>query len=479
MCRNLAHGGRRCSRANRTRFWRTKVTERLARNRRVAGLHPERADVLDELVCRDLRELERIAESVAKYGECVTDHHIPLEGDVQGLVRAFRRDGMDPILVGGSVRDSLLSGAVPKDLDFEVYGAGTEKVASVARKLGKASEVGQAFGVVKLVLPDGQDIDLSVPRRDNKVGTGHRGFRVDTDPAMTVAEAAARRDFTINAMSYDPRLGVLIDPYGGRDDLDARILRHVSPAFSEDPLRVLRAMQFAGRYGMDLHPDTAALCAQLRDESRSIPVERVRGEWGKWASKSTRPSSGLRVLAETSWDRDVTGLHEANTPEVQSAVDRAAELASPGKLDRLTLLPAVVARAMSETDARGFLDSAVEGSSAQRRALDMSHERPLALTVEHAREQALDTRSTLRERIAVSQAYGEPSADAAYEAASQAGVLDGPEPDILDGRDILAASGRKPGPWVGELIGQARLAQARGDFRDKDAALSWLSEALT
>lgn len=478
MCRDVAHGGRRCPRANRTRMWRTKVTERLARNKRVAQQCPDRAQTLNEMVERDQDILSRFDEAVVKYGECVIGHDIELSGAVPDMVRAFRREGLDPLLVGGSVRDSLLEGAQPKDLDFEVYGGGTERVAMLARKLGKASEVGQAFGVVKLVLSDGQDIDLAVPRRDNKVGSGHRGFRVDTDPLMTVSEASSRRDFTINAMSYDPRLGVLIDPHGGLDDLGDRVLRHVSPAFAEDPLRVLRAMQFAGRYAMTLHPDTASLCATLREEGKTLPVERVRGEWKKWASKSKSPSFGLRALHDSLWDRDVTGLVEANTPAVREAVDRSVQVSSAWGVHRDILLPAVVARAMSEEDARTFLNQAVEGASLQRRALAMSRPSPLPNTVEHAREIALNTRCTLRESLAVAVSHEEEGSMEAYQVAGLAGVLDGPEPDLLSGEDILSSGRRKPGPWVGKAVAEARLAQARGVFRDHDAALGWASRAV-
>jgi len=123
------------------------------------------------------------------------------------------------------------------------------------------------------------------------------------DPALSDAEAAARRDFTLNAIALDPFTGELIDPHGGQADLRARMLRHTGPAFIEDPLRVLRAMQLAARFNLALAPETAALCRSIANTFVELPVERVWGEWEKWSVKSAKPSRGLAVLEETGWLR--------------------------------------------------------------------------------------------------------------------------------------------------------------------------------
>jgi tRNA nucleotidyltransferase (CCA-adding enzyme) len=114
-------------------------------------------------------------------------------------------------------------------------------------------------------------------------------------------EAAARRDFTLNAIAIDPFSGALIDPLGGESDLRARVLRHTGPAFADDPLRVLRAFQLAARYDLRLAPETAQLCREMVATYAELPVERVWGEWAKWAGDSARPSRGLEVLEETGW----------------------------------------------------------------------------------------------------------------------------------------------------------------------------------
>jgi tRNA nucleotidyltransferase (CCA-adding enzyme) len=133
------------------------------------------------------------------------------------------------------------------------------------------------------------------------VAPGHKGFAVDFDPALTPRDAAARRDFTINALMFDPRRRELLDAFGGRADLERRILRHTSPAFAEDPLRVLRGMQFAARFQLTAASETLSLCRAMKSSHGELAVERIREEWFKWAAQSTRPSAGLRFLADTEW----------------------------------------------------------------------------------------------------------------------------------------------------------------------------------
>jgi tRNA nucleotidyltransferase (CCA-adding enzyme) len=124
---------------------------------------------------------------------------------------------------------------------------------------------------------------------------------VAPEPGLGDAEAAARRDFTLNAIAYDPFADAIIDPHGGREDLARRVLRHTSAAFAEDPLRVLRGFQLAARFDLTLAPETAEVCRAIAPAYAELPVERVWGEWEKWAAKALRPSRGLTVLAETGW----------------------------------------------------------------------------------------------------------------------------------------------------------------------------------
>lgn len=227
---------------------------------------------------------------------------LQLPADLRAMLDAVRRVGR-PRLVGGGVRDWLL-GHAPKDFDVEVAGVDFETLQRTLAPFGATDVVGHSFGVIKVrSAASGEEYDFSLPRRESKTGAGHRGFAVAPDPALSDAEAAARRDFTVNAIALDPFTHALIDPHHGQRDLEARVLRHTSAAFVEDPLRVLRGFQLAGRFDFTLAPETAALCRSIAAAFAELPVERIWGEWAKWAEKATRPSRGLAVLEETGWLR--------------------------------------------------------------------------------------------------------------------------------------------------------------------------------
>lgn len=223
---------------------------------------------------------------------------VPIPTQLHPVLRALGRVGR-PRLVGGCVRDALL-GKATGDIDIEVGGVTFDDLVATLRPFGATDVVGRSFGTVKLRL-DQELFDFSLPRRESKVGAGHRGFRVEPDPALSDAAAAARRDFTINAMAWDPSSEALIDPFDGANDLKKRVLRHTSDAFAEDPLRVLRGMQLAARFDLRLAPETVSVCRAMVATHDELPVERIWGEWNKWATLARRPSAGLRVLEETTW----------------------------------------------------------------------------------------------------------------------------------------------------------------------------------
>ena len=239
---------------------------------------------------------------------------LALPAGLRRLVEALRAAGGRPYVVGGAVRDALL-GLPLADFDVEVFGLPAERLAGVLSTVGKVDAAGQAFTVYKLSgLPDVRGaVDVSLPRRDSKVGPGHKGIAVVGDPDLPVEEAARRRDFTINALLYDPFREELIDPHGGRRDLESRILRAVDPdTFGEDPLRALRAVQLAARFELTVDPATATLCAVM--PLVELPAERVFGEIEKLLLKARRPSIGFALMKE--W-----GMLPAVGPELLSLAE--------------------------------------------------------------------------------------------------------------------------------------------------------------
>ena len=220
-----------------------------------------------------------------------------LRAAVAEIARLVRGAGGRALMVGGAVRDLMLGGEV-KDVDVEVFGVGPERLMSILAGRFDFDQCGVAFGVLKLKR---FAIDVSLPRRESKRGLGHRAFMVASDPALTVAEAARRRDFTVNAMYLDPLEGEFEDPYGGAEDLRRGILRRVSSAFAEDPLRVLRGMQFAARFELTPDADTLAACRAMTPEG--LAAERLFEEWSKLLLKGKRISRGLAFLRDAGWTR--------------------------------------------------------------------------------------------------------------------------------------------------------------------------------
>ena len=216
---------------------------------------------------------------------------------VKTVAEIVRRAGGRALLVGGCVRDGLLGGE-PKDFDIECFGISAADLRSALSAKFELDLVGASFGVIKL---HGHDIDVATPRRETKLGLGHRAFEMECDPTLTIEEASARRDFTINAIYRDPLTGEVLDPWNGRADLERRMLRHVGVHFGEDPLRVLRGMQFVARFGLDPAPETIEVCRAMTPEG--LASERLMGEWSKLLLQGVEISKGLRFLRDTGWVR--------------------------------------------------------------------------------------------------------------------------------------------------------------------------------
>ncbi len=220
-----------------------------------------------------------------------------LEQVVHDVALAVHAHGGRALIVGGWVRDRL-RGVPSKDVDLEVFGVGQEAIATLLAPFGRVQAVGQSFPVYKLIPPPGgAEIDVALPRRESKRGRGHKAFEVQGDPAMSLSDAARRRDFTINAISWDPLSGAYEDPFGGRRDLERRLLRAIDPAtFGDDSLRVLRAVQFAARFEFALDEATAALCRDIPLDD--LPGERLWGEVEKLLLQAERPSLGFTLAQD-------------------------------------------------------------------------------------------------------------------------------------------------------------------------------------
>lgn len=446
---------------------------------------------------------------------------------IQPLLVAITSAGGQPLIVGGAVRDWLL-GLPPKDIDIEVYHLDAERLVAVLTTFGRVDAIGRSFGILKLFLPGGREVDVSLPRRESKQGTGHRGFIATPDPHMTPREAAARRDFTFNALALTPE-GSVLDFFGGRADLHAKILRHTTAAFAEDPLRVLRAMQFAARFGLRLAPETATLCRSLLGEASTLSIERIWSEWYKWAVKGVWPSAGLRVLCESGWialypelaalidcPQDPHYHPEGSVWEHTLHVcDAAAVVASRERLAReqhVALLFAALCHDFGKPSttfldpegrfrspghaeegvvlASAFLSriGCPQGLAAPVLPLVREHMVHLGMVVSERTVRRLAARLppatiALWGHLLEADARGRPplppsTPGAAIVAlAQQIGAAQGRPAPLLLGRNLIAI-GMQPGPALGEIVRCAYQAQLDGAFTTLDEALAWVAQTF-
>jgi len=421
----------------------------------------------------------------------------PLLPKTRELARAVKLRNGRALLVGGFVRDALL-GQNPKDADVEVYGLPADELRAVLETLGRVDAVGESFRVLKLIwraknLETNErerfELDVSLPRRDRKTGTGHKGFEVEGDPFASVEEAARRRDFTLNAILCDPLTGELIDPFGGQNDLDAGLLRAVDAAhFGEDSLRVLRAMQFAARFGLAIEPETVAICRATPLDD--LPHERIWGEWEKWLLKSKTPSVGLIAGREIGvFSRLFPYLEKAlerREAEIGEALNRAAAEITPLDFpEKVALMLSVLGSFLGWRDTKALLDDlGIHRLKGQGDAVDV---RALVIKLVGARKtpsnwfrraptlQAKDFRffsaripPQLALKLARSRGYDE-AAHWFEQGLRGANVEFGPPTPLLQGRHLIEMS-LKPGPLFGKICERVYFLQLSGEVGTLDEA---------
>ena len=236
-------------------------------------------------------------------------HIMKFAAEIAELVQGLAPDPLYPelkpraLLVGGFVRDSIMR-KKSKDADLEVYGVTPERLLELLiNKFGpdKIDTVGKQFEVIKVFIDKDISLDISIPRRDSKKGSGHKGFEITGDPTMSIEEAARRRDFTMNSLAADPLTFEVFDPFGGVDDIESRVLKATDPkTFTEDPLRVYRGVQFVGRFNLEVDSETFRVMREMskKHEFRNLPKDRVRGELDKLLLKSDKPSKGIELMKQ-------------------------------------------------------------------------------------------------------------------------------------------------------------------------------------
>ncbi|HEX5329626.1 hypothetical protein [Sulfuricurvum sp.] len=360
---------------------------------------------------------------------------IALPYPLMQLVEHLSHHGIRSIFVGGFVRDHF-SGHTTHDLDIELYGVTSlESLETLLKPFGKVGLYGKSFGVIKLTY-EGYSIDFSPPRTESKSGFGHKGFETTWFSDMGFTAAARRRDFTINAIGYDPLTQTFLDPYGGIADLKARTLRCVDPeTFVDDPLRILRAVQFAARFELSCDNTLLALCREMIAEGAftELPKERIFEEFKKLFLLSAHPSIGLKLLEKMGGRHLFEPLSDEAWNRAQERIDTIAE--HRYKTDILALGQMFAAVLIECTDPVKVL------------------------------EHLTDQRNVIKTTIQIIN-YAKHSGD----------FILPPEP-LVQGRDLIAL-GLTPSEEFKSILEKAYSAQLNQVFFTHEEALAWLVTQL-
>ncbi|MEP6936269.1 MAG: polynucleotide adenylyltransferase [Nitrospirota bacterium] len=446
-----------------------------------------------------------------------------LAGPLRQIEQLIRHAGGRTWLVGGCLRDLVL-GRQPQDLDLEISGLPPGQLHALLTEQFSVQFVGKAFGVFKL---QGLPVDISIPSRMLTDNASVPGLLRQSDPDMDIDEALARRDFTMNAMAWDPDTLELRDPFNGRADLDAHVLRHASDRFREDPLRVLRGMQLAARFGLTAAPETVALCKTLTQDGQ--PRERLWEEWKTLLLQGITPSLGLQFLSNCGWLRfypELAALRGCEQDPIWHpegdvwihtlhCLDWFAMERTGHQDDDLTVglgilchdfgKPATTTIDFGRITSRGHEP---EGEAPTRRFLErltnqddlinevmplvLCHLRPRALHEANASDSAVRRLARLVKRIdrlvRVARADhagrppkpfdGFPAGEWLLERARRLEVEDQAPAPVVMGRHLLEL-GIQPGPDMGRLLDACYEAQLDGMFSTLDGGIVFAKSRLT
>lgn len=446
-----------------------------------------------------------------------------VEQIVAQIATAVKNAGGRALMVGGCVRDALM-GIAPKDIDIEVFGVKAEHLERIIAEKFEYDSCGVSFGVLKL---KHIDIDISLPRRESKIGLGHRAFSIASDPFMSVAEASLRRDFTINSIYKDPLTGEILDPNGGQKDIEHKTLRHVSNKFSEDPLRVLRGAQFVARFDLTADASTIDVCRGITPET--LAAERIFEEWKKLLLKGVKISAGLQFLKATGWVRHFPELNaligckqdpkwhpEGDVWEhTKCCLDFYAKNRIGDQYEDLVVGMAVLCHDFGKPSST-FFDEKVgrlrslghdeKGVEPTRTFLSRmtneekfisdvvplvrNHMRPFSMWRSNARDGAIRRLSCQVKRIdrlirvCLADDGGRPpypsdttSLEWLTAQAKRLDVQDKAPKPIIMGRDLIGL-GLKPGPIFKKILDEAYDNQIEGVFSDFENGIKWLKEKV-
>ncbi len=456
--------------------------------------------------------------------------HLPTSLDP--IIDELIKHDYRPVVVGGFIRDSLLN--IPsKDIDIEIFGIKSlAHLETLLMPFGKVHSVGKSFGVVKLQLDD-IEVDFSIPRQEEKVSKGHRGFCVTLDGMLSFEEAAIRRDFTINAMGYDLKEKKLLDPFGGQDDLKQKRLDIVNAkTFVEDPLRLYRAVQFAARFELEATQKLRLLAHEMVQKKMldELPKERVFEEIKKLLLKSKKPSIGFTLMDDFGILDDFPelkalqgvaqdpGYHPEGDVWVHTlmVLDEMTKLHTEDKKQNLYLSLAALCHDFGKANTTETIDGRIRAIGHENSGIPLTesfverlsdentlletivplvkhHLKPLQFYKQGATSAAirrLANQVNIEELILLAKAdfLGRTTKEALsgdfkagewlQQRAEELNVINTPITPLLQGRDLLHA-GLTPSKTFKVILQKAYDSQLDGNITTYDEAIMWLEKELS
>ena len=398
-------------------------------------------------------------------------------------------NSVKPIIVGGYVRDSLLK-IKSKDIDIELYGISSfKKLEEILEEFGEVNSVGKSFGVCKLKFDD-LDLDFSFPRIDSKIDRGHKGFEITIDPSLDFKTATSRRDFTINAIGYDIESRKILDPYKGREDLKNQVLKAVDiKKFTDDPLRVLRAVQFSARFNLSIDNELFISCKDMIKNSLldELPKERIFLEIQKLLLKSSAPSLGiilLKKLGSLKLFRELLNLQETDFNQTLMAIDKMSTLKTVDETTNTVLMLALLSYKLSINSREKFLSRLTNSKSLKAKILILlKHQNSLSFDKFTDYDiYILATQVNIEVFVLFHKAISNSekrlqSLDKLQKRAKELDILNKKAEAILQGRDIIKL-GLKPSKEFSKILERAYRAQISGEFTTKKDGYIWLKKEL-
>lgn len=401
------------------------------------------------------------------------------------ILTRLNTQNIQTIIVGGFVRDFFL-GTASKDIDVELYGVTSlSKVEVLLKEFGSVNIVGSSFGVCKLKLND-LEIDFSLPRTEKKLSAGHKGFSVITHSDIPFKTAALRRDFTINAIGYNTITKEFLDPYNGIRDIQNSLLRFVNEnTFIEDPLRILRAVQFSARFHLTLHTKLFVVCKKMIEQGAlyELSQERIFEELLKLLFKAPKPSLGFKLLKQLNAQKYFSEFQSLSYKEFYRslrAVDRLKNDQTKNKKRDTIIMLTALCYYLPEQKTVSFLSKITKQKEILRDVIELK-KHTIHGSVNNYQLYRLALHVKLDELLRLQSALF-PKQKNLYlqirEQAKKLGVLEKSLKPIIQGRDLIA-QGLQPSLQFRDILEMAYEKQMREVFTTHKEAILWLQELLS